>query len=64
MSQPAGNRQLAGQMGEFIMACFEDNGYTDSETYIEKCEGYLAYKYGLQSQLPGSHPYKTQPPRE
>lgn len=64
MSQPAGNRQLAGQMSEFIMACFEDNGYTDSETYIEKCEGYLAYKYGLQSQLPGSHPYKTQPPRE
>lgn len=64
MSQPAGNRQLAGQMAEFVMACFEDNGYTDSETYIEKCEGYLAYKYGLQSQLPGLHPYKTQPPRE
>jgi hypothetical protein len=64
MSQPIGNRQLAGQMAEFIMACFEDNGYTDSEAYIEKCEGYLAYKYGLQSQLPGLHPYKNQPPRE
>ena len=64
MSQPIGNRQLAGQMAEFIMACFEDNGYTDSEAYIEKCEGYLAYKYGLQSELPGLHPYKTQPPRE
>ena len=64
MAQPAGNRQLAGQMAEFIMACFEDNGFTDSEAYIEKCEGYLAWKYGLQGQLPVSHPYKTQPPRE
>jgi len=64
MSQPIGNRQLAGQMAEFIMSCFEINGYTDSEAYIEKCEGYLAYKYGLQAQLPGLHPYKTQPPRE
>lgn len=64
MAQPAGNRQLAGQMAEFIMACFEDNGYTDSQAYIEKCEGYLAWKYGLQGQLPVSHPYKTQPPRE
>ncbi len=64
MAQPAGNRQLAGQMAEFIMACFEDNGFTDSQAYIEKCEGYLAWKYGLQGQLPVSHPYKTQPPRE
>lgn len=64
MAQPAGNRQLGGQMAEFIMACFEDNGYTDSQAYIEKCEGYLAWKYGLQGQLPVSHPYKTQPPRE
>jgi hypothetical protein len=64
MSQPVGNRQLAGQMAEFIMACFEDNGYADSEAYIEKCEGYLAYKYSLQGQLPGLHPYKNQPPRE
>jgi hypothetical protein len=64
MAQPAGNRQLGGQMAEFIMACFEDNGFTDSQAYIEKCEGYLAWKYGLQGQLPVSHPYKTQPPRE
>ena len=27
----------------------------------EKLEGWAAYKYGLQSNLPGGHPYKTSP---
>lgn len=58
-----GNRRLGGQMGEMITAVFA-NGYTDSEDFIEKAEGYLAYKFGVQSLLPGLHPYKTQPPRE
>jgi len=58
-----GNRRLGGQMGEMITAVFP-NGYTDSEDFIEKAEGYLAYKFGVQDLLPGLHPYKTQPPRE
>lgn len=28
----------------------------------QKIEGYLAHKWGLTSNLPGSHPYKTTPP--
>lgn len=28
----------------------------------QKCEGYLAYKWNMQSILPTSHPYKTYPP--
>lgn len=63
MSNPGGNRQLAGSVGEFIVAKFS-NGYTGSEDYIEKAEGYLAYKWGVQSLLPSDHPYKTNPPRE
>ena len=58
-----GNRRLGGQMGEMITAVF-DNGYTDSQDFIEKAEGYLAYKFGAQDLLPELHPYKTQPPRE
>ena len=63
MANNVGNRQLEGSFGEMVVAIFP-NGYTDSEAFIEKCEGYLAYKYGVQSLLPVSHPYKTQPPRE
>lgn len=63
MSNPGGNRQLAGSVGEFIVAKFP-NGYVGSEDYIEKAEGYLAYKWGVQDLLPADHPYKTNPPRE
>jgi len=63
MANNVGNRQLAGSLGEMVVAIFP-NGYTDSEEYIQKVEGYLAYKYGVQDLLPGLHPYKTQPPRE
>jgi len=33
-----------------------------SDTERQKIEGYLAHKYGLQSQLPSGHPYKTTAP--
>lgn len=29
---------------------------------IERMEGYLAHKWGLTSELPSGHPYKTNPP--
>jgi len=63
MSNPAGNRPIAGSVGEFIVAKFP-NGYVGSKEYIEKAEGYLAYKWGIQDLLPADHPYKTNPPRE
>jgi len=63
MSNNGGNRQLAGSFGELIVAHFA-NGYQDSQDYILKAEGYLAYKWGAQSVLPADHPYKVNPPRE
>jgi hypothetical protein len=63
MSNSGGNRQLAGSFGELIVAHFT-GGFSDSEDYIEKAEGYLAYKWGVQSLLPSDHPYKVNPPRE
>ena len=63
MANKVGNRQLAGSFGEMIVASFP-NGFADSEDYIEKAEGYLAYKWDVQSLLPSDHPYKLNPPRE
>lgn len=63
MANKVGNRQLAGSFGEMIVASFP-NGFADSEDYIEKAEGYLAYKWNVQSLLPADHPYKLNPPRE
>ena len=33
-----------------------------STTNIQKIEGYLAWKWGLQANLPSNHPYKSAPP--
>jgi hypothetical protein len=63
MANSAGNRQLEGSFGELIVAHFA-NGFTGSQDYILKAEGYLAYKWGVQSVLPADHPYKVNPPRE
>ena len=63
MANATGNRQLGGSFGEMIVASFP-NGFADSEDYIEKAEGYLAYKWDVQSLLPSDHPYKLNPPRE
>ena len=49
-------------MGEFFtVAGLPGNGGTDIYS-IEKAEGYLAHKWGLESSLPSSHPYKTSAP--
>lgn len=38
------------------------NGTLPSSTEIDKLMGYAAYRWGLQGNLPGGHPYKTTPP--
>ena len=63
MANSQGNRQLAGSFGELIVAHF-DNGFTGSQDFILKAEGYLAFKWGVQNLLPADHPYKVNPPRE
>jgi hypothetical protein len=45
-------------LGEFLIF---DNTLTNNERH--KMEGYLAWKWGLNSQLPNSHPYWTNDPR-
>ena len=46
-----------GDIGEIIVY----NSYL-SDTNRQTVEGYLAWKWGLQSQLPAGHPYKNAPP--
>ncbi len=45
-----------GQMAEWILI---SPGLTPGGTNWQKVEGYLACKWGLQSVLPGGHPYKV-----
>ena len=47
--------QFNGLIGEMIVV-------TGSTADRQKVEGYLAHKYGLTSNLPVSHPYKTTAP--
>lgn len=54
-----GNNQTCdGILAEFLWG--EDD---ISDTFRQKVEGYLAYKWGLRSNLPADHPYKYSPPR-
>jgi hypothetical protein len=49
---------LAGEICEIIILNYE----ADLETKI-KIEGYLAHKWGLESNLPVDHTYKSSPPK-
>ena len=54
--------RMSGKMAEFFsVADVPGTGGTDVSTF-EKAEGYLAHKWGLTSNLPVSHPYKTVKP--
>ena len=56
------NERMQGQMAEFLtFAGLPGTGGTDISN-VERTEGYLAHKWGLESSLPISHPYKTSAP--
>ena len=56
------NERMGGRMAEFFtVADVPGTGGTDITTVI-KAEGYLAHKWGLTSNLPVSHPYKSSAP--
>lgn len=56
------NERMGGKMAEFFsVASIPGTGGTDI-TDVEKAEGYLAHKWGLTSNLPVSHPYKSVAP--
>lgn len=50
-------RQWLGDIGEIIIF-----SSALSDTNLQKIEGYLAWKWGLQSSLPVGHPYKSAAP--
>jgi hypothetical protein len=47
---------MHGVIGEIIMV------QTTDTTTRQKIEGYLAWKWGLQANLPNDHPYKNAAP--
>jgi hypothetical protein len=53
----------ANEQGSTLMDGFigEVVGFSDG-TQQEKIEGYLAWKWGQQGNLPANHPYKNEPP--
>ena len=56
------NERMGGKMAEFFsVASIPGTGGTDI-TDVQKAEGYLAHKWGLTSNLPVSHPYKSSAP--
>lgn len=62
MMRNRSNVKLDGQMAEYFhVAGAPGTGGTDI-TDVEKAEGYIAHKWGLESNLPVSHPYKSSAP--
>lgn len=57
ISDPFYSRYYNGYIGDFI---FFGTSYTSTEQ--QKTEGYLAWKWGLQGNLPSNHPYKSATP--
>lgn len=55
-SQGGTGQYINGGMGDFI--CWQGTSTTERQLV----EGFLAWKFGLASQLPSSHPYKSGPP--
>ena len=56
------SQELDGRLAEFFsVSDLPGTGGTDL-TDLEKAEGYLAWKWGLEGLLPVSHPYKNSPP--
>jgi hypothetical protein len=56
------SQELDGKLAEFFaVANIPGTSGTDL-THLIKAEGYLAHKWGLESSLPSSHPYKTSAP--
>jgi hypothetical protein len=56
------SQELDGKLAEFFaVANIPGPGGTDISE-LEKAEGYLAHKWGLNSSLPVSHPYKNSAP--
>ena len=62
MMRNRGGVHLDGRMAEYFhVAGAPGTGSTDISD-VQKAEGYLAHKWGLEGNLPVSHPYKSSAP--
>ena len=58
------NERMSGKLAEFLtFAGLPGTGGTDI-SHVERIEGYLAHKWGQESNLPSDHPYKSDAPKQ
>lgn len=62
MANRNGNKKQPGRFGELLLFDGECGVSNDVYLYRQQAEGYLAWKWGLQGNLPSGHPYKNNPP--
>jgi len=65
MANRNGNKKQSGRFGELILYDGDwgtGSGIPAAYTYRYQAEGYLAWKWGLQGNLPATHPYKNSAP--
>ena len=56
------NQKLPMHFAELFLVAGDANETVHNTTQLEKAEGYLAHKWGLEGNLDSSHPYKSTPP--
>jgi hypothetical protein len=56
------NERMGGKMAEFFTVASVPGTVGPDISTFEKAEGYLAHKWGLEGNLPVSHPYKSSAP--
>lgn len=62
MANRGGNKKLTGRFGELLLFNGDPSIFYNNQYYSKIAEGYLAWKWGLQGNLPSSHPYKNAAP--
>ena len=62
MANRGGNKKLTGRFGELLLFNGDPSAFYDAWRYSRIAEGYLAWKWGLQGNLPSGHPYKNSAP--
>tara|TARA_B100000003_G_scaffold5653_1_gene5157 strand:- start:162 stop:995 length:834 start_codon:yes stop_codon:yes gene_type:complete len=62
MMRNRGGVNLDGRMAEYFHVAGAPGTGGTNISDVEKAEGYIAHKWGLESVLPTSHPYKTAAP--
>lgn len=56
------NQKLPMHFAELLLVASTPGEVSGDFTHLEKAEGYLAHKWGLEGNLDSSHPYRNTPP--